>query len=195
MLKQSSKIVREGVDVLGIPVSTLCMDETVRVLTALLEGDRSEIVVTADASGLAMAQDDPELAEIYQAAALATADSMGVVWALKRKGVSADRVSGVDLMDRLCHESAVKGFRVYLLGAAPGVAIEAGERMKLRHPGCNIVGCRDGYFPAADDGLVAEEVAESHPDLLLVAMGIPRQEKFIAATRAMIRAKVAIGVG
>ena len=71
----------------------------------------------------------------------------------------------------------------------------AAERLRLQHPGCNIVGTRHGFFPAEDNGIVAEEVAHSRPDILFVAMGIPRQEKFIVATMDVINAKVAIGVG
>jgi N-acetylglucosaminyldiphosphoundecaprenol N-acetyl-beta-D-mannosaminyltransferase len=67
--------------------------------------------------------------------------------------------------------------------------------MRLRHPGCNIVGSRHGYFPADSDEVVAREVAEFRPDVLFVAMGIPRQEKFIRATEHIIQAKVGIGVG
>ena len=98
-------------------------------------------------------------------------------------------------MDHACAASADKGWRIYFLGAAPGVAELAAERMRLRHPGCNIVGARHGYFPPESDAVVAAEVAEAKPDLLFVAMGIPRQEKFIRATESIIGAKVAMGVG
>ena len=98
-------------------------------------------------------------------------------------------------MDNVCRESANRGWRVYFLGAAPGVAELAAEKMRLRHPGCNIVGARHGYFPAESDEVVAAEVAESKPDILFVAMGIPRQEKFIKATTHIIGSKVAMGVG
>jgi N-acetylglucosaminyldiphosphoundecaprenol N-acetyl-beta-D-mannosaminyltransferase len=91
--------------------------------------------------------------------------------------------------------SAQKGYGVFFLGAAPGVAEMAAEKMKLRHPGCNILGTRHGYFPADSDDVVAREVAEFKPDILFVAMGIPRQEKFIYNTREIIKAPVALGVG
>ncbi len=71
----------------------------------------------------------------------------------------------------------------------------AAERLRLMYPGCNIVGARHGYFPADSDEIVASEVAQAKPDILFVAMGIPRQEKFIRRTQSIIQAKVAIGVG
>lgn len=154
------------------------------------------LVVTADASGIVQAQSDAELAELYQTADLVTPDSAGVVWAMRRAGFTVPaRVSGVDLVDRACGVSSDTGWRIYFLGAAPGVAEQAAERMRLRHPGCNIVGARHGYFPPESDAVVAAEVAQARPDLLFVAMGIPRQEKFIRATEAIINAKVAMGVG
>ncbi|MBX3110767.1 MAG: WecB/TagA/CpsF family glycosyltransferase [Fimbriimonadaceae bacterium] len=181
--------------VLGVPVSLLGMDATVSAIEAMVGSAAGSMVVTADSSGLAAAQDDPELRDIYLRSAMATADSIGVVWALRRRGHHVKRVSGVDLVDRLCALSAEKGYRIFFLGSAPGVAETAAEKIRLRHPGCNIVGTRHGYFPATDDDVVAREVAEAKPDLLFVAMGIPRQEKFIFRTQAITGAKVAMGVG
>ena len=157
---------------------------------------KTHLIVTADSSGIVHAQTDPELAELYETADLVTPDSAGVVWAMRRAGSPVPaRVSGVDIVDRVCAVSADRGWRIYFLGAAPGIAEEAAERMRLRHPGCNIVGARHGYFPTESDDVVAAEVAEAKPDILFVAMGIPRQEKFIRATQDVIGAKVAMGVG
>ncbi len=172
------------------------MPEALDILTGFVKDGRPHMVVTADASGLVQAQSDSEHLRIIQEADLVTPDSVGVMWAAKRAGRPLpERVSGVDLVDRVCRMSADKGYRVFLLGASPGVAELAAEKLRLRHPGCNIVGARHGYFPSDSDDLVAEEVAKEKPDFLFVAMGIPRQEKFIKATMPIIRAPVAIGVG
>ncbi len=183
-------------ELLGVPVSLLDMDATVSAVEQMISEGGQHLIVTADASGFVIASTDPELAEIYQGADLATPDSQGVVWALHRKGAKGvARVSGVDLFDRICRLSAERGYRLFFLGAAPGVAEQAAERIRLRHPGCNIVGTRHGYFTADDDDLVAQEVSVARPDVLFVAMGIPRQEKFIVKTLGTIGAKVAMGVG
>jgi N-acetylglucosaminyldiphosphoundecaprenol N-acetyl-beta-D-mannosaminyltransferase len=182
-------------DLLGVPVSLLGMEATVSRLRTIIEERRPSQVVTADSYGLVLARQDPELAAIYRNAALVTADSSGVVWALGRSGHRVERVSGVDLVDRLCCLSAEHGYRVFLLGSAPGVAEQAAERLKLRHPGCNIVGTMHGFFPAEDADVVAQELVPYKPDILLVAMGIPRQEKFIARALPVVGAKVAMGVG
>lgn len=181
--------------VFDVPVSLMDMDASVAYIQTLLESEANHSIVTVDSYGLVLTQEDPDLLSIYQSASLATADSSGVVWALGRKGNSVERVSGVDLVGQICSLSAQHGHRIFLLGSAPGVAEQAGEKLKLKHPGCNIVGTRHGFFPEEDADVVAKEVAPFKPDVLLVAMGIPRQEKFIAKTKEIIGAKVSMGVG
>lgn len=187
---------RQTASVLGFPVDLLTMESALATIEEFIAEGGSHVVVTADAAGLVTATQDEEHAEVLRSADLVTADSVGVLWAGKRAGHPfPHRVSGVDLAEKLIARSADKGYRVYFLGAAPGVAEQAAEKMRLKFPGCNIVGARHGFFPAESDSVVAVEVAEFKPDVLLVAMGIPRQEKFIAKTREIIKAKVAIGVG
>jgi N-acetylglucosaminyldiphosphoundecaprenol N-acetyl-beta-D-mannosaminyltransferase len=182
--------------VLGIPVSLLDTEATMAALQECLARGPRGWVCTVDAAGLVMSMSDEGLADVYRGALLATPDSHGVVWALRQKGEEVSgRVSGIELADRLCALSSRRGYGIYLLGAAPGVADEAAERLRLRHPGCRIVGTHNGFFPPEDDPLVAEEVAKAKPDILLVAMGIPRQEKFIAAHLAATGASIGMGVG
>jgi N-acetylglucosaminyldiphosphoundecaprenol N-acetyl-beta-D-mannosaminyltransferase len=195
----TTKVDRERpprVSILGAPVDRVTMAETLAILESYVAEHQPHLVVTADASGLAQAQSDPVHLRIIQDAALVTPDSVGVMWAAKRAGQPfPERVSGVDIVDHVCALSANKGYRLFFLGAAPGVAELAAEKLRLKYPGCNIVGTRHGYFPADSDGIVAQEVAATKPDFLFVAMGIPRQEKFIVATMDVIQAAVAMGVG
>lgn len=191
---------REGssgrIRILGVPVDAITMPECMERIDGFVRSGRPHLIATADSSGIVQAQTDPELKELYETADLVTPDSAGVVWALRRVGQRVPaRVSGVDIVEHACRMSATQGWRIYFLGAAKGVAELAAERMRLRYPGCKIVGARDGYFSPEVDAAVAEEIAETKPDLLFVAMGIPRQEKFIRATESVIGAKVAMGVG
>lgn len=181
--------------VLGVGIDCLTMEESVARMDAMIQSGEPHIVVTADSAGLVQAQDDDELMTIYKTADLVTPDSIGVIWALKRQGVKQSRVSGVEIVRELCHLSAEKGYSMFLLGSEPGVAELAAEKLRMMHPGVNIVGTRHGYFPASDDAIVAEEVAKVNPDILFVAMGIPRQEKLIARTQSIHKARVAVGVG
>lgn len=181
--------------VLGVPIFTGSMQEALARITELIESGDSHLVVTADSSGLAQSDQDEDLRQLYQDASLATPDSIGVTWALKRQGITQERISGVELVDQICRLSADRGWRIYFLGAAHGIAERAAEHLRLKHPGCNIVGTRHGFFTPDDDTLVAQEIAKAKPDVLFVAMGIPRQEKFIMATKEVISAGVGIGVG
>ncbi|MCX7800505.1 MAG: WecB/TagA/CpsF family glycosyltransferase [Fimbriimonadales bacterium] len=187
---------RDRVHILGLPVDRVDVDTAMARIAEFIRGSEPRVVVTADAAGLVLAQQDPEFAQIVRGADLVTPDSVGVLWAARRLGKPIrQRVSGVDLVDLVCAKSSELGWRVFLLGAAPGVAEMAAERLRLRHPGCNIVGTRHGFFPPESDDVVAREIAEHRPDVLFVAMGMPRQEKFIWSTRELIGAKVAMGVG
>lgn len=183
-------------ELLGVPIALLDMDATLAQIQQWCQGDGSHLVVTADATSLVIATDRPEFRTIMGRASLITPDGAGVQWALRRKGVAnVSRVSGVDLVERICALSAERGWRIAFLGAEPGIAERAAERMRLKYPGCNLVGARHGFFPAESDTVVAEEVAAWRPDFLFVAMGMPRQEQFILGTQSIIRAKVAMGVG
>ncbi len=171
------------------------MDETVERLVDLGSKKRGNLVATVDSSGLVMAQDDEELLKIYQNAAHCTPDSQGVVWGLRRKGRTLGRVSGVDLAVRLCSAAERLGWSVYLLGAKPGIADQAAKNLTEAHPDLRIVGVRHGYFDSAEDEKIASEIAESNPDIIFAAMGIPRQEKFLSANSETLNARLMMGVG
>ena len=153
-------------------------------------------IVTADASMLVMAQEDPELHAIIPRADLVTPDSVGVLWAAGRKNQRLnERVSGVEIAERLCAESAENRYRLFFLGAEPGVAAAAADRMRAKYPGACIAGARDGYFGPGETQSVIDEVRAAHANILLVAMGIPKQEKWIQAHRDALGCAVLIGVG
>lgn len=200
MTKQSTskpvQVRRQRVEILGILVDVVTFEATLKIISAFLIENKPHVIVTADAAGLMIAQTNQKYRSILLSADLVTPDSVGVLWAGKRAGATfTERVSGVELVDAICKLSANNGHRIYFLGSSPGVAELAAEKLRLKHPGCNIVGTRHGFFPASDDEVVAQEIAEAKPDILFVAMGIPRQEIFISKTKDIIGAKVNMGVG
>lgn len=186
----------EAIHLFGVNVHRLKMDQAVEAIEGFLQEGGPHHVVTADTSALVLAQKDAALREIINRAALVTPDSFGVVWAARRLGQPLpERVAGIDLMERLCARSAETGRRVYLLGAAPGVAECAARRLEDRFPGLRIVGARHGFFPPEEEEAIASEIADLKTELLFVALGIPRQEKWIACNLSRTGATVAIGVG
>lgn len=187
---------RACIRILSVPVDRVTMHEALERIESFLLSGRQHLIVTADATAIVIAHGDAEFKELVCLADLVTPDGAGVAWAAKRRGaLLTELVSGVDIVERVCAVSADKGYRVFFLGAAPGVAESAAEKLRLKFPGCNIVGTRHGYFPAESDEIVAREVAEAKPDILFVGMGMPRQECFIRASQDVIGAKVAMGVG
>ncbi len=182
--------------ILDVKVHLVDMEQTLRILEEFIRGGGSHHVVTLDASMCVAARQDPELQAIVQSADLVTPDSAGVLWALRRSGVRLkERVSGVEIVERLCAASPASGVSLYFLGAAPGVAEDAAKRVARRFPGCRIVGYHHGYFTSADEPRILEEIRAAKPDVLCVALGIPKQEKWIARHRQRLQVPVMIGVG
>ncbi len=155
----------------------------------------SRQIITANPLMLLAAQNHDGLAAAFRAADLVVADSTGVVWAARRAGRRIPKVSGIDLMERLCAEAAGDGRRVGLLGAAPGVAEAAAAALVRRFPGLRVVLTLDGYFsPEAEDAVVSR-VADAAPELLFVALDTPRQDAWIHRHLSRLRARWVMGVG
>lgn len=185
-----------AVHILGLAVHNVDMTSTLDAVDEFVRDGSPHHIVTADASMLVMAQQDSELRAIITQAALVTPDSVGVLWAAGRqKQPLRERVSGVEIVERLCARSAERGYRVYFLGAGPGVAQQAAEKMQEKYPGAQIVGTRDGFFKPEDGDGIAADIRACRADIVCVALGIPKQEKWIAAHREALGASVLIGVG
>jgi N-acetylglucosaminyldiphosphoundecaprenol N-acetyl-beta-D-mannosaminyltransferase len=184
------------VELLGVPVHRTDIAGALHRVTEFVEQGAPHHVVTPDSSALVRAQRDPELMEILRSADLVTADGAGVVWMAKVLGLPLwERVSGVDLMDHICELAAERGYSIYLLGAAPGVAAQAARNLEQRYPGLTVVGTAHGYFDEVLEPQVVQRVADAKPDILFVALGVPKQEKWIRRHLDELSVAVAIGVG
>ena len=187
---------QSAVSVLGIPIAPFTMEESVSVIDGLIKNKKPSLIATANAEMVMMAQQDNVLADILRSAALVVPDGAGVVWAARQLGRTVpQRVAGYDLVQKLLSVSGHKGYRLYFLGAAPGIAAKAKLYAEQKHPGVAIVGVRDGYFQPADEDAVIAEITECRPDILLVALGVPRQEKWLANNLGRLRVPVVMGVG
>lgn len=186
----------ESVNLLGMRVDRVTMDQAIGLAEEYIRSGRPHHIVTADASMVVTASQDPEFARIVAASDLVTPDGAGILWATRRLGAPVPaKVSGVDLSAQLIARSGSKGWRVYFFGAAPGVADAAAAKMRERYPDCAIVGTRDGFFKPEDEPRIIEEIRGAKPDILLLALGIPKQEKFIARHKEALGVPVMIGVG
>jgi N-acetylglucosaminyldiphosphoundecaprenol N-acetyl-beta-D-mannosaminyltransferase len=187
---------RDSLTLHGMRIDRVTMEGTLECVASFIASGRPHHIVTADASMVMTYREDKEFAAIVDQAALITSDGAGVLWACKRLNLPVPpKVSGVDLSATLVEFSGKKGWRVFFFGGAPGVAEAAAQKMRERFPDANICGFRDGYYKPDEENTVAEQIAATKPDILLVAMGIPRQEKFILRQKERVGAKVYIGVG
>lgn len=184
------------VDILDIPIDPLTMPQALVAVDEFIASRQPHHVFTADASGIMRAQEDPALQEIILQADLVTADGAGVLLASRLNGAALpERVSGVDLVEEISRLAAQRGYLIYLFGAADGVAKLAAAELQKRHPGLTIVGVRNGYFTTDEEAGIVREIAQARPDVLFVALGIPRQELFIRSHFAELGVPVMIGVG
>jgi len=184
------------VNLLGVPVAAVTMEEALDILERFVFERRTHLVVTSDASSIVRAQEDEEFRRIVQSADLVTPDGIGVVWGARLLGLPVyQRVPGVELMAKLCERAAQKGWKVFLLGAKPGVAERAAENLQARYPGLKIVGTHHGYFTPEEEPQVIAKIKAAQPDILFVAFGIPKQEKWIARHADELQVPVCIGVG
>ena len=186
----------ERVNILGVDVDAVTMAEAVDVVRRAMDTRAGVMVATANAEMLMRATHDEELRDILNAAALVVPDGAGTVWAARHLGhAMPERVAGYDLAQELLRCAPAEGRRVYFFGSAPGVAEKAKAKAEQLYPGIEIVGVRNGFFSPADNAAIIAEIRAARPDLLLVALGVPKQEKWIAAHLAELDVPVAIGVG
>ncbi len=182
--------------IFGLRLHALTMAEAMELARGWLRSGEPHYIVTCDASGLVRAREDEEFRQIVNHADLVTADGAGVVLAAKLLGLPVEvRVSGCDMVENLCRLAAEEGQSVFFLGAEPGVAEEAAARIAERTPGLQVAGVRDGYFKPDEEPAVVAKIAALCPGVLFVALGQPRQERFLRDHLAQIGARVAIGIG
>jgi N-acetylglucosaminyldiphosphoundecaprenol N-acetyl-beta-D-mannosaminyltransferase len=139
---------------------------------------------------------DEELLEILRAADLVVPDGAGTVWAAHHLGHEMpERVAGYDLTQELLKRAPEKNRRVFFFGSAPGVAEKAKQKAEAMYPGIQIVGVRNGYFSEDEVPAIIRMIREAQPDLLLAALGVPKQEKWLKKYKEKLGVPVSIGVG
>jgi N-acetylglucosaminyldiphosphoundecaprenol N-acetyl-beta-D-mannosaminyltransferase len=186
----------ERVHLLDVPISRVTNQQALAILAEYVRSGEPHLVVTADASAVVTAAQDPEFRAVLADADLVTPDSAGILWAARRLGRPLpERVSGVDLAERLCEMAGKSGWRVFFYGAAPGVAAEAARVMQSRFPGLRIAGTAHGFLNEREQAELEEQIRTAQPELLFVAMGIPRQEKWIRSRMSRLGVPVSMGVG
>lgn len=187
---------RNTVEILGVKVDKVTFDEALQRLEGLVETDGVSAVFTPNPEIIMCAQEDEELKEILNSADLCTADGIGVVYGSRILGNSVpERVAGFDLTCALLEKMAETKAGVFLFGSKPQIAELAKENLEKKYPGIVISGTRNGYFKAEEEADIVSEINESGAKLLLVCLGAPKQEKWIARHRDELDVNLCMGVG
>jgi N-acetylglucosaminyldiphosphoundecaprenol N-acetyl-beta-D-mannosaminyltransferase len=182
--------------VLGVRVDCVDMEGALARIEAFVDGGGRHQVATVNPEFVMRAGEDMEFARVLESADLCLADGSGVVWAARRQGCTlSGPVTGVDLIPPLAALCARRQFRLFLLGAAPGVADDLAQRLMAKNPGLRVAAHSGSSEPSADAETMGRIDAE-RPQVLLVAFGAPKQEMWIDRMGAKLSGvSVSIGVG
>ena len=184
--------------VMGVKFPKMTLDQTIEVLTDVIEEKRSELfhVITVNPEIVIACQKDTSLRSIVDQAGLITADGIGIVMVSRLKGGSLpERVTGYDTLLRLLDSGNQKKWSFYFLGADPITNEKVSEVISKKYPDLSILGRHHGFFNQDEEGKIVEEIASLNPDILVVALGAPYAERWIHKYKPRLNAKIAIGVG
>lgn len=182
--------------ILGVRVDAVTMTETIELVAAMIAAGGPHQIATVNPEFIMAAQRQRAFRATLEATTLAVPDGTGLLYAARWQGKTLrEKVTGIDLTERLAAESARRGWRLFLLGAALGVAPRAAAMLAERFPGVVIAGTWAGSPRAADQPAIAERIRAARPDIVLVAYGAPAQDLWIRRYGAELNIPVGIGVG
>jgi N-acetylglucosaminyldiphosphoundecaprenol N-acetyl-beta-D-mannosaminyltransferase len=182
--------------IFGCAIDCLTLPETVAVIEERLVDRQPVRHVAVNAAKVVMMRRDDALREIIKTADMVSADGQSIVWAARALGKPLpERVTGIDLMLALLKLADDKGYRVYFLGARDPVVNRFVSECRRLFPRLEVAGCRNGYFSAAENDAVVEQVRQARPDMLFVALGSPQKEYWLNANMEALEIPFAMGVG
>ena len=193
-----------SISVLGIRVDRLTQRQALDYIDQLIslrrehssEEVRCQQVITVNTEFVIEAQRNTAFRTCINEAELVVPDGMGIVWATRYLGRPApERVTGTDTLPELAKVCAARGYRLYLLGAAPGVAESAAERLCALAPGLQVAGTYAGSPDPAEEEAILERIRQAQADVVCVAYGAPAQELWVYRNLSRLPAAVAMGVG
>ncbi len=181
------------ISILGIKIDKIDFKKTILVISEFIKSKRPHQIVTVNPEFVMQAKKDKEFKNVLNHADLSLADGMGIVWAAKiLKKPALSRISGTDLVYALAKLSSQNGYKIYLLGAQEGIAARAISNLKKKYRKLKVVGFEAG---SPYDLSTISRIKKAHPDILLVAFGAPKQEKWIYKYKNSLGVPVMMGVG
>ena len=181
-------------------IDNLTMVETLNAIEALIKQNKNAYVVTPNVDHIVQLEAGGELHEVYKNADLILADGKPLLWIAKWYGTPIkEKISGSDLFPRLCEMAAKKGYKMFFLGAAEGVAAKAADNLMKRFNGLDVVGTYSPPYGFEKDDAemykITSMIKEKRPHILIVGLGCPKQEKFILHNREILGVPISLGLG
>jgi exopolysaccharide biosynthesis WecB/TagA/CpsF family protein len=196
---------RQKVSLFGVPIDRISCQNVIERFDKFVSQRKPSFVVTPDTLAILRARKDKEYLDITKKADLVTPDGAGILWATATLDVPLiERITGIDLINEICTAAVEKDYKLYLLGSENEVIDKAVRNLKDNFPGINIVGYYHGYFDkiapngdkiAKSEKDIIKEIKEKKPDFLLVGLGVPKQELWIAKHKDKLGVPVCIGIG
>jgi N-acetylglucosaminyldiphosphoundecaprenol N-acetyl-beta-D-mannosaminyltransferase len=184
------------IEILGVPVDCLTMDQTINLVDSVLAGDVAKSVVAVNPEKVMRARVDTRLRGQLQRAAFLIPDGIGVVAAARMLGLGQfNRVPGSELMPKLCDLAARTGRSVFLFGATPEVNERTAQVLRERYRGLKIAGAQHGYLTDDEMPGLIDRINRSKTDIVFVALGSPKQEAWIDRYLPQLNVKLCQGVG
>ncbi len=182
-------------NILGVNVDALTMSEVMSKIDVYLKEDTHKMIFTPNPEMIMATREDSYFKEVLNNADIVVPDGIGVVYAAKLNKVKIkERVAGFDVVENILQKYKTQGKTIYLLGAGKGVAEKAKENIEKNYNGIKVVGVHDGYFDSAEEVNIVKEINELQPDVLLVGLGLGKQEKWIYEHKDL-KVKLSMGVG
>jgi len=189
---------RDTITILGVPIDRITRDEAGIITEDLIKKSNKscKMIFAPNVEFIMMAQKDEEFFQLLKQSSLSTPDSIGVIIGAKlQKKSFKERIPGQSYFRKIIELSNEKGYSIYLLGGKPGIPEKAKENLKKQFPNVNIVGTHHGYFDENEEKEVIKEINNLQPNVLFVALGAPRQEKWIKSHQHELKVDVAAGQG
>ncbi len=187
---------QKRIKILGIPVDKVNFGQALDVFHVMMNTDGCDIIVTPNSEIIESATKDPELAKVIESASLVVPDGIGVVYASRIIGEPLEeRVPGIELLDQIFNSLNQSKGSVFFFGGKPGIAKKAAEKTLEKYPNIKIVGTRDGYYKPEEESGIIESINNSGAEFLCVALGAPKQEKFMYKYKGTLCVKAAMGIG
>lgn len=184
------------IKILGVPVDLTDKETAMARFEELFPEPGVTAVYTPNSEIVENASHDPKLKELIDSAELVIPDGIGLVYASKFLGHPLkERVTGIDFLESIIAYLEKNGKSIYFFGSKPGVAEKAAEKIREKYPGLIVAGTHHGYFQQEEEPDIVEQINQSGADFLCVALGAPKQEKFIFDHKAELKVHGAIGVG